>query len=143
MDIEDHLSDGYAQLVKKLRELEATGTKPYLMTGAPQCPNPDLSLGPGSGTALGEQGDKFDHLYVQFYNNPCYPGDPTSFNLDTWLKFASDTQGEYGSGPKIFVGLPAATGGSGDPKYYMTPEEVSDLYQVKNQLHVKASPLHR
>ena len=113
------------------------------MTGAPQCPYPDLSLGPGSGTALEEQGDKFDHLYVQFYNNYCYPGDPTSFNLDTWLQFAAVTQAEYGSGPKIFVGLPAATGGSGDPKYYMTPEEVSDLYQVKNQLHVKASPLYK
>ena len=118
MDIEDHLSGGYAQLVKKLRELEATGTKPYLMMSVSRCPYPDLSLGPGSGTALEEQGDKFDHLYVQFYNNYCYPGDPTSFNLDTWLQFAVDTQAEYGSGPKIFVGLPAATGGSGDPKYY-------------------------
>lgn len=132
MDIEDNESGGYAQLVRKLRELEATGTKPYLMTGAPQCPYPDASLGPRSGAALEEQGDKFDHLYVQFYNNYCYPGDQTSFNLDTWLQFAADTQAEYGSGPKIFVGLPAATGGSGNPKYYMTPEEVSNLYEVKN-----------
>ena len=127
------MSGGYAQLVKSLRQLEETGcTKKYYITGAPQCPYPDLSLGPGAGTALGEQGAEFDYLFVQFYNNYCYPGDPDQFysNMNTWLDFTGDTQEEMGKGPKICVGMPAATGGSGDPKYYNSPDYVEEIYEV-------------
>ena len=127
LDIEDHRSGGYAQLVKSLRQLEETeGTKKYLITGAPQCPYPDASLGPGAGTALGDQGAEFDYLFVQFYNNYCYPK-TDEFNIDTWLEFSNDTPG---TGPKICVGMPAAPGGSGDDKYYNTPEEVEGIYEV-------------
>ena len=143
MDIEDHKSGGYAQLVKSLRELEKTaGGKKYLITGAPQCPYPDASLGPKPGTALGDQGAQFDHVYVQFYNNFCQTGDEAQFypNMDKWLQFAADAKPAkdwvmvlkrgIGTGPKIFVGIPSATGGAGDPKYYRTPQEVAKIYEV-------------
>ena len=143
LDIEDHKSGGYAQLAKSLRQLEKTaGTKKYLVTGAPQCPYPDLSLGPGAGTALGDQGAQFDYIFVQFYNNYCQTGDPGQFypNLKRWFKFAAKVKQMHNfvmvlrrgiaEGPKIFVGMPAATGGAGDPKYYRTPEEVAKIYEV-------------
>ena len=147
LDIEDHKSGGYAKLVKSLRDLEKTaGAKKYLITGAPQCPYPDASLGPKPGTALGDQGDEFDHVYVQFYNNFCHTGDEAQFypNMDKWLGFAAtaaqakdsfamvlkNRKRSMGEGPKIFVGMPSATGGAGDPKYYRTPEEAAKIYEV-------------
>ena len=148
LDIEDHRSGGYAQLVKSLRDLEPTtaGDKKYLITGAPQCPFPDASLGPKPGTALGDQGGKFDHVYVQFYNNFCHTGDEAQFypNVDKWLNFATNAaqakdsfsivlkkrKRSTGEGPKIFVGMPSATGGAGDPKFYRKPEEVVKIYEV-------------
>ena len=151
MDIEDHKSDGYAQLVKSLRQLEKTaGAKKYLITGAPQCLFPDASLGPKPGTALGDQGSEFDHVYVQFYNNVCHTGDEAQFypNMEKWLEFAANAgqardfsmsmvlknrKRSMGVGPKIFVGMPSATGGAGDPKFYRTPEEVAKIYEVNVQ----------
>ena len=63
LDIEDHKFGGYAQLVKKLRELEkGAGTRKYIITGAPQCPYPDASLDPKPGTALGTK----DHSLIMF-----------------------------------------------------------------------------
>lgn len=140
MDIEDHKSGGYAQLVKSLRQLEKTaGAKKYLITGAPQCPFPDASLGPKPGTALGDQGEEFDHVYVQFYNNFCHTGDEAQFyaNVDTWLAFAANAaqakesfslvlkhrKRSMGGGPKIFVGMPSATGGAGDPNSTGNPRK--------------------
>ena len=35
-----------------------------------------------------------------------------------------------GRGPKLFVGMPSATGGAGDPKYYRKPDEVAKIYEV-------------
>lgn len=147
LDIEDHKSGGYAQLVKSLRELEKTGAKRYLITGAPQCPFPDASLGPKPGTALGDQGAQFDHVYVQFYNNFCHTGDQAQFypNMDKWLQFAAAAKEANDlvmvlkkrvlrKGPKIFVGMPSATGGAGHPKFYRTPEEVAKIYErLKNK----------
>ena len=146
LDIEDHKSGGYAQLVKNLRQLEKTaGAKRYLITGAPQCPFPDASLGPEAGTALGDQGAQFDHVYVQFYNNFCHTGDQAQFypNMDKWLQFAASTKRAndfamvlknrkrgMGDGPKIFIGMPSATGGAEYPKFYRTPKEVEKIYEV-------------
>ena len=149
LDIEDHKSGGYAQLVKKLRELEkGAGTRKYLITGAPQCPYPDMPLGPKPGTALGDQGSQFDHVYVQFYNNYRHTGDPAQFdaNVKQWLQFAAGAKQAHdwlmvlkratGTGPKIFVGMPAATGGAGDPKYYRKPEEVEKIYEVRTYVTI-------
>lgn len=137
LDIEDAKSEGYAQLVKSLRDLE-DGSKKYLITGAPQCVYPDASLGPSEGTALTDQGAQFDHVHVQFYNNFCHTGDQAQFypTMDKWLQFAFDaTRGMILKrtaevfGPKIFVGMPSHPGGSGDPKYYRTPQEVAAIYE--------------
>ena len=149
LDIEDHKSGGYALLVKKLRELEKeAGTRKYLITGAPQCPYPDASLGPKPDTALGDQGSQFDHVYVQFYNNYRHTGDPAQFdaNVKQWLQFAAGAKQAHdwlmvlkratGTGPKIFVGMPAATGGAGDPKYYRKPEEVEKIYEVRTYVTI-------
>lgn len=159
LDIEDHKSGGYAELVKSLRQLEKTeGSKKYLITGAPQCPFPDASLGPKPGTALGDQGDEFDHVYVQFYNNFCHTGDQAQFypNMDKWLQFAANAgqardlaismvlknrKRSMGGGPKIFVGMPSATGGAGDPKFYRTPEEVAKIYEVHEQKFISQNSL--
>jgi len=147
LDIEDHKSGGYAQLVKSLRELEKTaGAKKYLITGAPQCPFPDASLGPKPGTALGDQGAEFDHVYVQFYNNFCHTGDEAQFypNMDKWLEFAANAaQAKDGfaivlknrkrsmeGGPKIFVGMPSAPDGANEPEHYRKPEEAAKIYST-------------
>lgn len=54
----------------------ATGEKKkYMLTAAPQCPYPDASLGRALKTGL------FDHVWVQFYNNPACQytaGDPSA-----------------------------------------------------------------
>ena len=82
-------------------------------------------------------------MYVQFYNNFCHTGDQAQFypNMDKWLQFAA-TAGQArdpvmvlkrsmgGGGPKIFVGMPSATGGAGNPKFYRSPEEVAKIYEV-------------
>jgi len=62
LDIQDFNPGGNAQLVKSLRQLEKSGAKRYLITGAPQCPFPDAPLDPKPGTALGNQGSQFDHV---------------------------------------------------------------------------------
>ncbi|EEE55216.1 hypothetical protein OsJ_03081 [Oryza sativa Japonica Group] len=52
------------------------GGKTYLLTAAPQCPYPDASLAAALATGL------FDHVWVQFYNNPpcqyAAPGDASA-----------------------------------------------------------------
>lgn len=57
--------------------------------------------------------------------------------MDKWLQFAFEaTRGIILKrtaevfGPKIFVGMPSHPGGSGDPKYYRTPQEVAAIYEV-------------
>ena len=95
---------------------------------------------------MGDQGEEFDHVYVQFYNNFCHTGDEAQFypNVDKWLEFAANAaqardsfslvlkrkKRSMGGGPKIFVGMPSATGGAGDPKFYRKPEEAAKIYEV-------------
>lgn len=65
--------------------------------------------------------------------------------MDKWLQFAANAgqardfsfsmilknrKRTMGGGPKIFVGMPSATGGAGDPKFYRTPEEAAKIYEV-------------
>ena len=80
LDIEGGQRSGYTAYVRKLRELTKTDpSRRYLITGAPQCPFPDAFMGPGPfpGTVLGEAANQFDYLWVQFYNNHCFFGEPT------------------------------------------------------------------
>jgi chitinase len=107
LDIEGGGAAGYTAYVRRLRELMgADKSRSWYITAAPQCPYPDALLGPLPGKVLGEAAGLFDFLSVQFYNNWCGGHNPdlllSMFN--TWAK----------AGPKILVGLPAATG-AGNP----------------------------
>ncbi|KAI8090004.1 glycoside hydrolase superfamily [Halteromyces radiatus] len=83
LDIEGGSSTGYTALVHRLRQLFATDmSKPYFITAAPQCPFPDVILGPVINSIA------FDALHIQFYNNYC---STTSghFNFDIWDQWAT------------------------------------------------------
>lgn len=56
----------YDDLAKSLVSLYKgdSGGRKYLLTASPQCPYPDFYLGAALATGL------FDHVWVQFFNNP-------------------------------------------------------------------------
>ncbi len=107
LDIEAGGVNYHSAFVDELHGLMDSGTRDYIVAAAPQCPMPDANLGPVPGSALGDHPDKFDHLYIQFYNNYCRynHADPTWFNsvFDEWMSWSVSN-----NGPEIFVGLPAA-----------------------------------
>jgi chitinase len=95
---------GYVRFAARLRELMNASGATYYLTASPQCGYPDLSLGPGMGTALGDVPGAFDALFVQFYYKASCsysPADPSGFlaDLNSWQTLVR------GSRPKIFVGL--------------------------------------
>ncbi|KAH0838519.1 glycoside hydrolase family 18 protein [Lanmaoa asiatica] len=63
LDIEGGGSTGYAAFVTEIRSLASGASKPYYITGAPQCPFPDANLG----SVIDQVG--FDAIYVQFYES--------------------------------------------------------------------------
>lgn len=132
LDIEAGTTMYYVDFVQSIRELMNTDqNKKYLITGAPQCPFPDVVMGPGSkGTVLHDIPQEFDYLFVQFYNNYCYLGSLTQFNssMTDWLNFADQTKQSHGKGPLIFIGLPSHPRASSGSRYYRTPEQVEAVY---------------
>ncbi|OEL16983.1 Acidic endochitinase [Dichanthelium oligosanthes] len=99
-DIEQGGADHYDDLA---RAISSRCGGACLLTAAPQCPFPDESLAAALGTGL------FDHVWVQFYNNPlaqCQyaPGDASSLE-NAWAQW---TTGVPSPGTKVFLGLPAA-----------------------------------
>ena len=114
-------------------------SKKYLITGAPQCPYPDAKMGPDTavrkGTALSSVAQEFDHLYIQYYNNFCYPSTLYFWpNFNHWKSLSEQAITTYGKGPKIFVGLPAdiyaANGRLAGRIYFQSLQKVADLYKV-------------
>jgi chitinase len=90
-------SQYYDDLDRNLTPLYKGDTrgKTYMLTAAPQCPFPDASLGTGL----------FDHVWVQFYNNPpCQyaPGDAAAL----WRQWTADL-----SSAAVFLGLLDAVSG--------------------------------
>ena len=74
-----------------------------------------------------EVGHEFDYLFIQFYNNYCYPGDQYFLPvMDTWLKWTNSIQG----GPRILLGLPAGTKAAGKDFYYFPPDKLAAVYKV-------------
>ncbi|KAE9410737.1 glycoside hydrolase family 18 protein [Gymnopus androsaceus JB14] len=122
LDIEQGGSTGYAAFVTEIRSLSAGASKPYYITGAPQCVFPDASLG----SVIDAVG--FDAIYVQFYNNQC--GIPnfntTAWNFGVWDNWARTTSPN--PNVKVFLGAPAAllAAGSG----YVDPDTLS-TYAIK------------
>ena len=90
--------------IAKLRQLYRRGgrygKKQYLITAAPQCPEPDVILSP----AMLNKAAWFDMLFIQFYNNYCSPAG-SSFNFDAWSIWAQ-TQ-SLNPNVKLFIGVPA------------------------------------
>uniref|UniRef100_A0A0E0FRI5 Protein kinase domain-containing protein n=1 Tax=Oryza nivara TaxID=4536 RepID=A0A0E0FRI5_ORYNI len=76
------------------------GGKTYLLTAAPQCPYPDASLAAALATGL------FDHVWVQFYNNPpcqyAAPGDASALR-SAWAQWTAGLPAAT-----VFLGLPAS-----------------------------------
>jgi len=110
LDIEHGGSGDYAAFIDQSRTSFATASKPYYISGAPQCPYPDEEMGPSSGAALGNAW--FDYVWVQFYNNYCgLDAYPSQFNFDTWGNWAR-TQ-SINPNTKIFIGAPAGPNAAG------------------------------
>ena len=86
---------------------------------------------------LDNVGEKFNYLYVQFYNNYCSAGDQASFEgaLRQWLSLAQDKN------LGIFIGLPAAEGAAGSG--YITPEEMDTMYSVRISTVIKNNSISR
>eukprot|EP01120_Amphizonella_sp_Union-15-10_P014473 TRINITY_DN701_c0_g1_i3.p1 TRINITY_DN701_c0_g1~~TRINITY_DN701_c0_g1_i3.p1 ORF type:complete len:334 (+),score=49.27 TRINITY_DN701_c0_g1_i3:68-1069(+) len=124
LDIEGGSPSGYATFVSALRGLMNRGNKVFYISGAPQCPFPDAYLGPKVGTALGDAGNSFDSVTVQFYNNYC------SYQGGTWFwssfqQWAEWSKNSVNSKVKIYLGLPASSfGASGG---YIPPDELATV----------------
>lgn len=127
LDVEQGSYKHYPIFVKELHRLMKTDTsKKFIISAAPQCPYPDRILGPQiDGTPLNDTGEYFNHIYIQFYNNFCWPGDPKWFNstLTQWLTFATRT------GALVFIGLPAGIHASSSPRYYIPPNKLEPIYK--------------
>ena len=78
-----------------------------------------------------EYGHKFDFLFLQFYNNYCYPGSQYFLSLlNTWLNWARN----IANGPLIMLGLPAGFGAAGSPDYNFPPDQLAVAYKAINAL---------
>ena len=74
-----------------------------------------------------EYGHEFDFLFIQFYNNYCYPGGQYFLSvMDTWLNWARSIP----NGPLIVLGLPAGPKAAGKPHYYFPPDKLASVYKV-------------
>jgi chitinase len=97
----------YDDLARNLTSLytgSANSEKKYMLTAAPQCPFPDASLGGALGTGL------FDHVWVQFYNNPpCQfaPGDASALR-SAWQQWTAALPSAT-----VYLGLPASLEAAG------------------------------
>ncbi|KAL7941404.1 carbohydrate-binding module family 1 protein [Trichoderma barbatum] len=133
LDIESNqgTNQNYAVLANALRSNFASDpAHQYVITAAPQCPLPE----PNMGVII--QNTELDFIWVQFYNNNDYPGDPCSlglpgdapFNYNNWTTFLQTTPSKNA---KLFVGVPAAplaaNGGPGGAVYYATPSQLASI----------------
>ncbi|XP_052171463.1 acidic endochitinase-like [Diospyros lotus] len=114
-DILGGTPDHWDDLAKALSGFNQ-GKKVYL-AATPQCPFPDKWLNGALSTGL------FNHVQVQFYNNPpCQYADNSADNLKKyWNQYWTTIQAE-----KVFLGLPAAPEAAGGG--YIAPNVlVSDV----------------
>ncbi|OEL22005.1 Protein SUPPRESSOR OF NPR1-1 CONSTITUTIVE 4 [Dichanthelium oligosanthes] len=98
----------YDDLARKLTSLYqgGKGGRTYLLTAAPQCPYPDASLCPALRTGL------FDHVWVQFYNNPVCQYDYETGDVNN-LKRTWDQWVRPLPSASVFLGLLLGQGGYG------------------------------
>ncbi|EKM58395.1 glycoside hydrolase family 18 protein [Phanerochaete carnosa HHB-10118-sp] len=108
LDIEGGSTEYFTTFVSALRSLMDGGSKPYYITGAPQCPFPDAYLG----SVINAVG--FDAVYVQFYNNYCglnNYNDANDWNFATWDNWAKTTSPN--KNVKVYIGAPASSTAAG------------------------------
>ncbi|KAL9101018.1 MAG: hypothetical protein Q9163_003684 [Psora crenata] len=139
LDIESMVAPGeapsnhYRDLVDRLRHHYQQESKPYYISGAPQCIVPDANL------AEAIQHAQFDFLFLQFYNTPfCSArayfdhtygasngaGD-SDITFDKWVDFVHSAR----STAKLFLGLPAAPAVPYDPAMYLQPAEAKEILE--------------
>ncbi|PIA51752.1 hypothetical protein AQUCO_01100549v1 [Aquilegia coerulea] len=93
-DIEGGTESHWDELARYLKGFKSQ--KKVYLTGAPQCPFPDVYMNGALSTGL------FDYIWVQFYNNYCeYNGDVSQL-MAIWEQWTNITT------TKIFLGLPAS-----------------------------------
>uniref|UniRef100_A0A6B2LAE4 chitinase n=1 Tax=Arcella intermedia TaxID=1963864 RepID=A0A6B2LAE4_9EUKA len=109
LDIEGGSTAGYSAFVKTLRDTMSKSSRPYIISGAPQCPFPDAYLGPAPGKALGDAASSFSYVSVQFYNNYCGVNSPSDF----WAAFAEWHTTAASADILLMVGLPSAPSAGG------------------------------
>ncbi|KAJ8100580.1 glycoside hydrolase superfamily [Lipomyces tetrasporus] len=125
LDIENANSIGYAAFVEQMRNLYSGGD--YYISGAPQCPFPDASIGDALDNAW------FDFVFIQFYNNYCGVNNPSQFNYDSdWQAWVSSTA--VNKNVKLYVGVPGSSSAAGSG--YTTP---SGLLDIMNSISDKSS----
>jgi hypothetical protein len=80
------------ELVTKLRSYFSSDPgHTYYISGAPQCPLPEVNMGAAITSA------QFDYLFIQFYNNDycsayqLFQNDGGSFNYDSWVSYVANT----------------------------------------------------
>ncbi|PMD31543.1 glycoside hydrolase family 18 protein [Hyaloscypha variabilis F] len=125
---------GYIAMASRLRTLFETASKPYLLTGAPQCVVPDANMG-----AL-IKAVAFDIIWVQFYDtpqcsarswitaNPNHVDGTTEvtsgFSYHSWTTFL---EGSASTAAKLYIGVLGAPDAN---NYYLTTSEISSLIDV-------------
>jgi len=109
LDIEGGSTVGYSAFVKALRTKMGGSSNGYIISGAPQCPFPDAYLGPAAGRPLGDAGNDFSYVNVQFYNNYCGLQSVDQF----WDAFIQWHTAASNAGYQVMVGLPSAPGAGG------------------------------
>ncbi|EIW86439.1 glycoside hydrolase family 18 protein [Coniophora puteana RWD-64-598 SS2] len=125
LDIESGGGTGYAAFVTKIRSLASGASKQYYITGAPQCPFPDASLG----SVINAVG--FDAIYVQFYNNLCgleNDGSANDWDFGIWDYWAQNTSPN--KDVKVYIGAPASSTAAG--RGYV---DIGNLTGIAKQMH--------
>ncbi|KAE9366577.1 carbohydrate-binding module family 18 protein [Stipitochalara longipes BDJ] len=125
---------GYIAMASRLRTLFKTASKPYLLTGAPQCVVPDANMGALIKAVV------FDIISVQFYDTPqCSarswvtanpnhadgtPEVTSGFGYQNWAAFLDGTAS---TGAKLYIGVLGAPDAN---NFYLIPSELSSLIDV-------------
>ncbi|KAK3841890.1 MAG: chitinase [Linnemannia gamsii] len=108
LDLESGQTAGYAAFVDALRSKFASGSRPFYITAAPQCPYPDVA------TKDVLENSWFDLVWVQFYNNYCGVnnfGSDSNFNFATWNNWATTIS--KNKNVRVLLGVPGGPGAAG------------------------------
>lgn len=124
----NYQTSGYAAMITQFKNVlfPQDTTKPYYISGAPQCPIPDSHLSDVLASAW------FDYFWIQFYNTPqcsaraaiqkANGNGNNDITFKTWTAQASKNPNV-----KMFIGVPGSKTAAIDPSYYLTPAEIQKL----------------